>query len=221
MNFDSFGARVFIYVGMFGSGKTELAVNTAVELKKEKEKVALLDVDVISPYFRSRDKRQAMEEMGITLVSPPGALSHADLPIITAQVGGYISNKSFFTVADIGGNEDGAVVLGSLKPFLDKSEKRVFFVVNTLRPFSRTFDEIVRNVNKISTVARTKIDYLINNTNIADETTPEMIREGEEMIKEVSEYLEIPVAFTAVGEEIEFKGIYPVFKLKRYFTNPW
>ncbi len=221
MNFDTFNARVFLYVGMFGSGKSELSVNTAVELRKRKEKVALLDIDVISPYFRSRDKRELMENMGITLISPPGALSHADLPMVTAQVGGYISNEAFFTVADVGGNEDGATVLGSLKPFLDKSRKSVFFVVNVLRPFSRTFDEIVRNVERISTVSRTKIDYLVNNTNIANETTTEMIQKGEEMLKKVSEYLEIPVAFTAIEENIEFNGIYPVFKMKRYFKNLW
>ena len=221
MNFKEFNARVFVYVGMFGSGKTELAINTAVELKKEEKNVALLDIDVISPYFRSRDKKDPLEEMGIKVVSPPGALSHADLPIITAQVGGYISNESFFTVADVGGNEDGATVLGSLKPFLDRVNKKVFFVVNTLRPFSTTFDEIVRNIKKISAVSRTKIDYLINNTNIAQETTEENVKSGEELIKKVSEYLEIPVAFTVVSEEMDFQGEFPVLKLKRYLAEQW
>ncbi|WP_456399868.1 nucleotide-binding protein [Mesoaciditoga sp.] len=221
MNFKEFNARVFVYVGMFGSGKTELAINTAVELKKEEKNVALLDIDVISPYFRSRDKKDPLEEMGIKVVSPPGVLSHADLPIITAQVGGYISNESFFTVADVGGNEDGATVLGSLKPFLDRVNKKVFFVVNTLRPFSTTFDEIVRNIKKISAVSRTKIDYLINNTNIAQETTEENVKSGEELIKKVSEYLEIPVAFTVVSEEMDFQGEFPVLKLKRYLAEQW
>ncbi len=221
MNFKEFNARVFVYVGMFGSGKTELAINTAVELKKEEKNVALLDIDVISPYFRSRDKKDPLEEMGIKVISPPGALSHADLPIITAQVGGYISNESFFTIADVGGNEDGATVLGSLKPFLDRVNKKVFFVVNTLRPFSTTFDEIVRNVKKISAVSRTKIDYLINNTNIAQETTEENVKNGEELIKKVSEYLEIPVAFTVVNEEMDFQGEFPILKLKRYLAEQW
>ncbi|WP_036225256.1 cobalamin biosynthesis protein CobQ [Mesoaciditoga lauensis] len=221
MNFEMFDARVFVYVGMFGSGKTEIAINTAVELKSKKENVALLDIDVISPYFRSRDKKEPLEKMGIKVISPPGALSHADLPIITAQVGGYISNEKFFTVADVGGNEDGATVLGSLKPFLDKANKKVFFVVNTLRPFSTTFDEIVRNIKKISAVSRTKIDYLVNNTNIAQETTEENVKRGEELIKKVSEYLEIPVAFSVINEDMNFTGDFPVFKLKRYLTDLW
>ncbi len=221
MNFKDFQARVFVYVGMFGSGKTELAINTAVELKKEEKNVALLDIDVISPYFRSRDKKEPLEKLGIKVISPPGALSHADLPIITAQVGGYISNENFFTVADVGGNEDGATVLGSLKPFLDKVNKKVFFVINTLRPFSSTFEEIVKNVKKISTVSRTRIDYLVNNTNIAQETSLEDVKRGEELIKKVSEYLEIPVAFSVVREGMDFQGDFPVLKLKRYLKTLW
>jgi hypothetical protein len=221
MNFKVFGARVFVYVGMFGSGKTEIAINTAVELKKEEENVALLDIDVISPYFRSRDKKDPLEEMGIKVISPPGALSHADLPIITAQVGGYISNEKFFTIADVGGNEDGATVLGSLKPFLDQANKKVFFVINTLRPFSTSFEEIVRNVKKISAVSRMKVDYLVNNTNIAQETTFDDVKKGEELVKKVSEHLGIPVAFSAIREDMNFQGEFPVLKLKRYLKEQW
>ncbi len=221
MNFLSLDARVFLYVGMFGSGKTELAINTAVELKKKSKHVALLDIDVISPYFRSRDQKNPLEEKGIKVISPPGALIHADLPIITAQVGGYISNEEYLTVADVGGNEDGATVLGSLKPFLDPVRKKTFFVVNTLRPFSTTFDEVVRNVERISQSGRINIDYLVNNTNIASETSKEDVERGEEIITKVSEYLEIPVAFSVVENGVNFSGKFQVFKLKRYLKNPW
>lgn len=221
MNFLNLDARVFIYIGMFGSGKTELAINTAVELKKKSEHVALLDIDVISPYFRSRDQKDPLEKKGIKVVSPPGALSHADLPIITAQVGGYISNKEYLTVADVGGNEDGATVLGSLKPFLDPVRKKTFFVVNALRPFSTTFDEVVRNVKKISQSGRIKIDYLVNNTNVASETSTKDVERGEEIIAKASEYLEIPVAFSVVEDGLDFSGKFQVFKLKRYLKNPW
>jgi len=221
VNFLNLDARVFVYLGMFGSGKTELAINTAVELKKELEHVALLDIDIISPYFRSRDQKSFLEEKGIKVVCPPGALIHADLPIITAQVSGYISNDKYFTVADVGGNEDGVAVLGSLKPFLDPARKKTFFVLNTLRPFSTTFNEIVRNVKKVSQSGRIKIDYLVNNTNISSETSVKDIERGEEIIAKASEYLEIPVAFSAVKDGINFSGRFQVFKIKRYLRNPW
>jgi hypothetical protein len=156
------------------------------------------------------------------VITPPGALMHADLPIVTAQVGGYISNEAFLTVADVGGNEDGATVLGSLKPILDGVKKKTFFVVNTLRPFSSSADEVVSNVRSISERARTKIDYLVNNTNIGAETSIEDVVRGENILKEASEILDIPIAFTSIDGNVQgFEGKYPVFKIKRYMKNPW
>lgn len=221
MNFLDFKTQTFVYVGMFGSGKTELAINTAINLRKQVSRVALVDIDVISPYFRSRDEQRVLETKKIKLIAPQGALSHADLPIVTVQMGGYISNPDYFTVADVGGNEYGATVLGSLKSFLDSSNKSVFFVINTLRPFSTTLDEIVSNVQRISKSGKIKIDYLVCNTNIGSETNGDDIQRGEEIVGKVSEYLEIPVAFTAVKDGIEYSGKFPVFKLKRYLNNPW
>ena len=221
MNFLNFETRLFVYMGMFGSGKTELAINTAIELRKHSSRVALVDIDVISPYFRSRDERDFLKAKGIEVIAPPGVLSHADLPIITAQMGGYISNSNYFTVADVGGNEDGATVLGSVKQFLDSTNKTVFFVVNTLRPFSTTIDEIAKNVQKLSEMGKVKVDYLVCNTNIGVETSNEDIRKGEEIVGKVSEYLEIPVAFTAVKNEMNYSGKFPIFRLKRYLVNLW
>ncbi len=221
MNFLNFKTRLFVYIGMFGSGKTELAINTAIDLRKQVSRVALVDIDVISPYFRSRDERKFLKTKGIEVIAPPGVLSHADLPIITAQMSGYISNPDYFTVADVGGNEDGATVLGSIKPFLDSTSKSVFFVINTLRPFSTTLEEIVKNIQKISKSGKIKINYLVCNTNIGSETNGDNIRKGEEIVRKVSEYLEIPVAFTVVKDGIEYSGKFPVFKLKRYLSNLW
>ncbi len=221
MNLLDFDARVFVYVGMFGSGKTEMSINSAVQLKKRISKVALIDLDTISPYFRSRDEKNSLESMDIKVITPPGALMHADLPIVTAQVGGYLSNKAFFTVADVGGNEDGATVLGSLKPVLDDVKKKTFFVINTLRPFSSSADEIVANVKSVSGRARTGIDYLINNTNVGSETSIEDVERGEKILEEVSQRLGIPVAFTSIDGNLDYEGRYPVFKLERYMKNPW
>ncbi len=206
---------------MFGSGKTELSLNTAIFLKNIRSHVALADIDIISPYFRSRDERSFLEEMKIKMVTVPERYMHADLPIIPPEVGGYISNPEFLTVIDVGGNEDGATVLGSLKNFIDKVKKSVFFVVNVFRPFSTTKEEIISNITKISMAGRIKIDYLVNNSNVGSETKFDDIKMGEEILTEVSEMTNIPVAFTSVDENIDYEGKLPVFKIKRFLKNNW
>ncbi len=206
---------------MFGSGKTELSINTAIALRRTSDKVALIDIDIISPYFRSRDEKSFLENMNIKVVTVPERYMHADLPIIPPEVGGYISNKDFLTVVDVGGNEDGAIVLGSLNHFLENVDKKILFVVNVFRPFSSTEEEIARNIVKISRVARSKIDYLVNNSNIGPETTAGDIKTGEEIVLKVSKMTEIPVAFTSIDEGIDYKGKLPIFRIKRFMKNSW
>lgn len=206
---------------MFGSGKTELSLNTAMVLKQCSNNVALADIDIISPYFRSRDEKNYLEKLGIKMVTVPNMYMHADLPIVPAEVGGYVSNPKFLTVVDVGGNEDGAIVLGSLRNFIENVEKTVFFVVNVFRPFSATEAEITSNIEKISQVAKVKVDYLVNNSNVGPETGVGEIEMGENIISNVSQKLEIPVAFTSILSDMDYHGKFPVFKIKRFMKNPW
>lgn len=206
---------------MFGSGKTELSINTAITLKRFSDKVALVDIDVISPYFRSRDEKSFLESLNIKVVTAPERYMYADLPIIPPEVGGYISNPQFFTVIDAGGNEDGAIVLGSLDRFLEKVDKKILFVVNIFRPFSSSEEEILQNMDKISRAAHSGIDYIVNNSNIGKETQNENIKMGEEIVLRVSKRTGIPVAFTSVDESVNYEGKIPVFKIKRFMKNPW
>ncbi|MCX7653212.1 MAG: cobalamin biosynthesis protein CobQ [Fervidobacterium sp.] len=208
-------AKNYAFIGLFGSGKTEVAINWALKLRNDYDKVAIIDGDIISPYFRTRDVAQILENMGLVTVYPKGALKNADLPIITGGAIGYLSNKEYKTVIDVGGEENGIVVLGYLKPYLGDIE--ISMVVNIARPFSSTVDSIIRAYDQLRKVARIKVDYLINNANLSYETTADLIRRGEEILGQVSEQIEIPVKFTVVPEfisEDNFK--YPVFKIKRF-----
>ncbi|MGC8545619.1 cobalamin biosynthesis protein CobQ [Athalassotoga sp.] len=213
--------KLYLYVGMFGSGKTELSLNTAIFLREKQTHVAIADIDIISPYFRSRDEKSFLEEMQIKMVTVPERYMHADLPIIPPEVGGYISNPDFLTVVDVGGNEDGAIVLGSLKNFIDKVEKSTFFVVNIFRPFSSTKSEIISNIDRISRTGKIKIDYLVNNSNVGSETKFDDIKMGEEILTEVSKETSIPLAFTSVDQDMDYEGNLAVFKIKRFMKNPW
>ncbi|WP_129407955.1 cobalamin biosynthesis protein CobQ [Marinitoga lauensis] len=212
--------KCHVIIGMFGSGKTEIALNSAIYLKEKYDNVAIADIDVISPYFRTRDEIDVLENMGIKVITPPRKFMHADLPIIPPAVGGYIVNPEFQTIIDAGGNEDGSTVVGSLKNFLDQTKTATYFVVNTKRPFMNTVEDIEYYIERLSAKARRRVDFLVSNSNLQNETTEEIILSGEKLLKEVSEKTGIPVAFTVVPEFLkDIKTEFPKFVLKRFLDK--
>jgi hypothetical protein len=205
----------YAFIGLFGSGKTEVAINWALQLRREWPHVAIVDGDIISPYFRSRDVAEELEDMGLTPVYPQGSLRNGDLPVITGAARGYLERPEYKTVMDVGGEEGGIVVLGYLKPYLGDCE--ISMVVNVARPFSSTVDGISRALDELTRAGDIKVDYLINNPNLSVETTLDLILRGEEVLAEASSRLGIPVKFTVVPDFIEPQGLrFPVFPIRRF-----
>ncbi|HOK16397.1 MAG TPA: cobalamin biosynthesis protein CobQ [Defluviitoga tunisiensis] len=191
-----------IFIGMGGSGKTEIAINIAIKLKEKNPNVAIVDLDVVTPYFRVRDKIEELKSMNLFVITPPEKYIYVDLPIVPAEVGGYLVNPNYKTVLDVGGDEKGATVLGSLKNFLDNSKKVVYFVVNTRRPYTQDKNNIKKCMFQIEKKTRTKIDFLICNTHLKEETTNSIIEEGERILESVSKDTGVPVLFTAISNII-------------------
>jgi len=206
-----------VFVGLFGSGKTEIAINFALRLKSVERHVAIADIDIVSPYFRTRDVRSLLEKRGLTVITPPRQLMKADLPIITASVAGYLNNTSYDVVLDVGGEESGIVVLGYLEEHLKDAD--FYFVVNTKRPFTTDIEGIMNSIDRLRKRARIEIDFLVNNTNTGDETNPEIVKEGEKIIREVSNLMKIPVAFSVVKKDLRVNDtIFPIFGIERFMT---
>ena len=210
-------AKNYVFVGLYGSGKTELAINYAIRLKKESQKVAIADVDIVSPYFRIRDFQQILHSHGIVVITAPEKLMNADLPIVTASVAGYLDNPEYRVVLDVGGDERGIVVLGYLKEHLVDTD--VYLVVNTKRPFSQRVEQIVQIAKALENRSGVKIDFLVNNTNLGSQTSPEIINEGEVILQQVSETLEKPVAFTVVADSIDYDGKFNVVHIERFVKS--
>lgn len=210
-------AKNHVFVGLYGSGKTEIAINYAMRLKKDFEKVAIADVDIVSPYFRVRDYQQMIEKVGIVVITPPKNLSKADLPIITASVAGYLDNPQYRVVLDVGGDERGIVALGYFKEHLINTD--VYLVINTKRPFSQKVEQIVRIAQNLESRCGVRIDFLVNNTNLGSNTDANMIREGEKIVLQASKILKKPVAFTVVTNSIDFASEISLFHIERYVKN--
>lgn len=217
--------RVTIFTGNFGSGKTELSLNYALHLKEKNSKVAVIDLDVINPYFRSREKNELMEEYDIEVIFPK-EFKYADLPIITADIKRLLQNEDYYGVIDVGGQEDGATVLGSIADSVKNTEYELNLVVNTKRPFTEDVAGIKKMKEKIELASKIKVDNLICNINLGADTTVEDIKEGYPIVKKAASRLKLPIKFLAVKKELKAeisKLNYEeeIFTIKRYLNNPW
>lgn len=197
-------SRLKIIIGAYGSGKSEVSVNLALNMRRENpdQKVLLADLDIVNPFYRSSDAAKELEKNDIRLISPMYANSNVDAPVLSGEVYVIFDDDSYMGVFDIGGEDMGATILGSMKSRLDQTDAELLMAVNTRRPFTSTADEIIVMASELQEASKLKIKGFINNTNILEQTTYEDILEGEKILKEVSERTGIPVVLTTFMEGV-------------------
>lgn len=192
--------RVTVFLGHFGSGKTELALNRALDLAAAGTPVTLADLDVVKPYFRTRSARAILADAGVELLAPDGPNIHADLPIIVPQIRSALREGSRRLLLDIGGDDTGARVLGSLADVLPVADTEVFAVLNFRRPLTPDVAGALAMVRAIEVVARVAVTGLISNTHLMAETTAEIVLEGYRLAQEAAASLAIPLVGIAVTD---------------------
>lgn len=216
------GPRIKVFVGEFGSGKTELAVNYALQLKEAGFSAAIVDIDLVKPYFRTRENRELLEEHGVVVVAPDRRLAHSDLPIMPEDLTRILYQQDFQVVMDVGGGES-SIVLGQLNRKFADNPYEALLVVNTRRPFTDTPAAIADTCRRIEHASRLKVTGLVSNTNLAAETTLRHVEDGLAITAEAAALLGLPVRWVVVSEWLagELATEYPVFVLKRYTHYPW
>lgn len=200
-----FRSRVTVLVGHFGSGKTEIAINQALVLAEGAERVALVDLDVVKPYFRSRSARALMAERSVDLVAPEGENVFADLPIIVPRIRTLVRDPGVRIIIDAGGDPTGARALGSLADVIPDGETEVLLVVNFRRPFTTSVEEAVAMAGEIEASARRRLTALVSNTHLMSETSAELVREGYRLAVRTGERLGLPVIAVTVDEATRAK----------------
>lgn len=217
--------RVTIFAGHYGSGKTNVAVNYALEIAKDGNKVSLSDLDIVNPYFRSKDSQDVLSRAGIRFISSEYANSNVDVPALPAEAYSVTQDKERYAVVDVGGDDRGALALGRYVPeLLKENNYEMFMVVNKFRPLSRTPDDALAIMQEIEDAAKIKFTGIVNNSNIGDETTPEDVLSSIEYANEISRRAGIPVVMTSVHH-----GIYDalcdkienLFPIKLYIRQSW
>ncbi len=191
--------RIRIIIGHYGSGKTEFSVNYAIRLAEEsKQQVALADLDVVNPYFRSREKWQLLEQYNIAVLSSYVKGSGSDLPSVSADILGPLQNPESNVVLDVGGDSVGARTLARYTEYFVEGEYEMLCVVNANRPETQDLQGVLGHIAAIEATTKTKVTGLINNTHLLRFTTMEEILKGQELCKEVARALNIPIKYTGI-----------------------
>ncbi len=204
--------RLTIIIGAYGSGKSEIAVNMSLAQRKAMpdKKLLIADLDIVNPFYRSSDCGAVLEEAGVRLITPLYAGSNVDAPVLTPEMYVIFDDESYQGIFDIGGEDMGAIVLGSIKKRIENTDTAIYMAVNTLRPFTSDPEQIAIMTNELTSAAGFKIDGYLNNTNLLEETTAEMLEEGEKKILEASKLTGIPLIANCVMEGVDI----PEGKLK-------
>lgn len=217
--------RISIFTGHFGSGKSEVSVNFALKLPQVKNKVALVDLDIVNPYFRAVDAKKLLSESNIKVVSPMYANTNVDVPALTPEINALFEDKSYNVVLDVGGDDLGAKALARYNEELINEGYEMYLVVNTKRQDTDTVSKIIKMAKEIEEASRLNITGLVNNTNLLKNTTIDDVVEGHVIIKEASEELGVPISFVS-GFYDYLKGIEDIIGSKVLFLNkyiklPW
>lgn len=195
-------ARILVLVGNYGSGKTEISLNLALKLARRGEKVTLVDLDIVNPYFRSSERTELLEKEGVKVYAPSFAMSTVDVPSLPADIQAVFADKSRRVIFDVGGDDTGAAALGQYKPYFDQDDVEVLFVVNAFRPLSGDADSVCDLMLRVAGRSRLSPTAVINNANVAWETEESDLVRGEELLREVSTRMNLPIGYLCAKHDI-------------------
>ena len=220
-------APIVGFVGNYGSGKTEVSVNYAQQVRATGAKVNIADLDIVNPYFRCREATEVLEKLGIEVIIPRGDHRHAELPILLPAVRGLLYRSGEISVLDVGGDDVGARALSHLAPdFPPPGEYRLLQVINRSRPFTDTVQGCLQMRSMIESSSRLLVTGLVANTHLIEETTADVIVDGFEFAREVAEQAKLPLEMVVIPswlvDELD-PGRFdvPVLVIDRQMNPPW
>lgn len=210
--------RVTLFCGHYGSGKTNIAVNYALHLRRQGLEVTIADLDIVNPYFRSKDSTDVLEAEGVRVIALPFANSSVDLPALPSAAYAVVQDRTRHAVLDIGGDDRGAYALGRFVPYLlEENDYEMLYVVNFQRPLTTTVSDAVEVMREIEIACGLAFTGIVNNTNLGAETTLDLVkgsyRKAEELCKETG----LPLFMVTAESSIATEEMFPLRLQKRPF----
>jgi hypothetical protein len=219
--------RLNAICGAYGSGKTEFAISYALHIQKNNQvKVGLIDLDIVNPYFRSRDVANELSGEGLKVVSTEPGMEHSDIPSLSPRIFSLLQDHTYRVVFDVGGDPAGARALGRFYPYFEKEPYELLIVVNPFRPDTRTISEAAGLISGLQGTSRLKATGIVSNINLGPETTIELWREGLKFIMALAERLALPIVYHMVEENFYDRHQaelvnYPLFPVTLRMLPPW
>ena len=219
--------RLTLFAGHYGSGKTNIAVNYALHLAQLGKPVCIADLDIVNPYFRTKDSAAELTAAGVDLVSPHFANTNVDLPALPAESYRLVQDQNTYAIMDIGGDDRGAYALGRFTPFIqEENNYRMVFVANPYRPLTRTPEDALEVMQEIEAACSLPFTCIVNNANLGSETTPDTVLAATEYMEQLSKLSGLPIWLTTAEQSVA-KGLIgktePLLPLKlqeKYFDLP-
>jgi len=214
--------RITIISGHYGSGKTNIAVSLALDLKKQHENTAIADIDIVNPYFRTKDSEAQLAENGIRLICSEYANSNVDIPALPQDMYAVTDDRTLYSILDVGGDERGALALGRIAPKIrEENNFEMIYVVNKYRPLTCDAESAIEVMREIEAACRLKFTGIINNSNLGSETDETTVLSSIGYAEEISEKTGLPILYTTVSENMytplkdKIKNLYKINLQKR------
>ena len=214
--------RVTLFAGHYGSGKTNIAVNFALKMREKGLSVKIADLDIVNPYFRTKDSAERLNKADIELISPAFANTNVDLPALPQEVYKLVQRKDFNAVFDIGGDDRGAYALGRYVPaILEENDYEMVFVANFYRPLTRTAEDALTVMREIEEACKIKFTAIVNNSNLGNLTTAKDVENTLGEAQQLSEITNLPLIFTTavkgVAENLSVDNLFEITLQEKYF----
>ena len=209
--------RIVLLAGHYGSGKTNVAVNLALDIKTRYERVAIADLDIANPYFRSKDSVALFQEHGIRLICSDYANTNVDIPALPPDLYAIVDDKILHTVIDVGGDDRGALALGRLSPSIkEENDYAMWMVINCYRPLTRTPEEVLDVMREIEAAGGLPFTGLVNNSNLGAATTAEDVLASMNYADQAATLTGLPLVMTTVDASLydalksQISNLYPL-----------
>jgi len=217
--------KIYIITGHYGSGKTEFAVNLALYERKKGKKVVICDLDIVNPYFRTKDAEKLLKENGVRMIASPYANTNIEVPTLPADIISAFDSDDDVAIFDVGGDEEGAVALGRFKAYFEKHGYEMLFVVNLKRPITENAEASYQILREIEIASRLKVTAIVNNTNLSYLSTGKELIESREEIYKLCKISNLPLKYVLGDKKVfdllfdDYKKIF--FPMDLFLHLPW
>lgn len=218
--------RITVISGHYGSGKTEFAVNFAFWLAHTGQRVSMVDLDIVNPYFCSREREAQLLQGGVSLIAQTAACRSADVPALPPEVARMFFDDAGRYVVDVGGDDVGARVLSRYQPEFEKTDYDLWLVLNANRPQTGTPEQALTYLHRIEQASRLKFSGIVNNTHLCGQTTLDEVRRGNALAVQLCQMIGLPLVCNVVPRVVLPKGSAEgiegaLFPIDIWMKKPW